>query len=284
MVESDFNYLHDRLWGPGWAAVGDAGGFLDPLFTFGVFLSATGAQLLAYALGTFLDGHHAGATADRLLAAYDQHMRGYFSSFSAMLYTFYGFNSTKEAFWQQTREIMRTHALPPDVSDRDAFLAMTFGFGVNSMLFREATSHFGKVAMNRIRDMMLTGDAAEAHYGETGDYGRPSLEPGARPRVVAPYTVTPSAIPIEGSGRMVPMSRLEFTVPSAAGASFPRHYYMPEPWLALLEQMDGKRTVAELTRAAADQPLPPYLRHASVSRFFDETLRSMLAMGVVRAD
>lgn len=282
MVEHDFNYLHDRLWGPGWASVGDAGGFLDPLFTFGVFLSATGAQLLAYAVGTMLDGRHPEATADRLLAAYDQHMRGYFSAFSAMLYTFYGFNSTKEAFWQQTREIMRAQALPPDVSDRDAFLAMTFGFGVNSMLFREATSHFGQVAMNRIRDMLLEGDSGEAQYGETGDYGRPSLAPDACPRVVAPYAMTPSAIPIEGTGRMVPVTRLEFSVPGPAGASFPRHFYLPDPWLSVVEQLDGKRTVAELARAAAERPIPRYLRHVPVDRFVGQALRSMVAMGVVR--
>src|SRR5690606_33310286 len=52
MVERDFNYLHSRLWGPGYVIVGDAGGFLDPLFTFGVFMAATGAQLAAYAIGT----------------------------------------------------------------------------------------------------------------------------------------------------------------------------------------------------------------------------------------
>jgi flavin-dependent dehydrogenase len=284
MVESDFNYLSDRLWGPGWAAVGDAGGFLDPLFTFGVFLSATGAQLLAYALGTCLGGRHPEATADRVLSAYDHHIRGYFSAFSAMLYTFYGFNSTKEAFWQQTREIMRSQGLPPEVSDRDAFLAMTFGFGVNSLLFREATSHFGQVALNRIRDMMLQGDGADAHYSQTGEYGRPALARESRPRIVAPYALTPSAIPIEGSGRMVPMTRVEFEIAAPSGASFPRHFYVPDPWLPVVEQMDGQHTVAELARAAAERPVPPYLRHAPVTRFVDEMLRSMVAMGVVRAE
>jgi flavin-dependent dehydrogenase len=283
MVEHDFNYLHDRLWGSGWAAVGDAGGFLDPLFTFGVFLSATGAQLLAYSIGTFLDGRHPEATPDRLLTAYEQHMRGYFSSFRAMLYTFYGFNSTKEAFWQQTRELMRSHALPADVSDRDAFLAMTFGFGVNSLLFREATSHFGHVALNRIRDMLLDPARAETHLNQTGDYGGPALAPDSRPKLEAPYALVPSAIPIEGSGRMVPMTRVDFSVPSSTGASFPRHFYVPDPWLPLLEQLDGRRTVGEIARTAAARPLPGYLRNAPVDRFVNETLRSMMAMGVVRA-
>ncbi len=281
MVESDFNYLNDRLSGPGWAAVGDAAGFLDPLFTFGVFLSVTGAQLLAYALGTSLDARSPGATQERLLAAYEHHMRGYFSAFTAMLYTFYGFNSTKEAFWHQTREIMRSQALPADVGDRDAFLAMTFGFGVNSLLFREATSHFGQVAMNRIRDMLLGGPDAGVHLNEIGEYGRASVPADARPRLVAPYTLTPSAIPIEGSGRMVPMTRVELTVPSPGGASFPRSYYVPDPWLFLLEQMDGQHTVAELTQAAAGRPLPPYLRHVPVAGFVDHTLRAMMAMGAV---
>jgi flavin-dependent dehydrogenase len=280
MVESDFNYLNDRLAGPGWAAVGDAAGFLDPLFTFGVFLSVTGAQLLAYSIGTLLDGRYPGATEERLLAAYEQHMRGYFSGFSAMLYTFYGFNATKEDFWRQTRELMQTHALPPEVADRDAFMAMTFGFGINALLFREATSHFGKVSLNRIRDMLLGGPEAGVHLNELGDYASTPVPAEARPRLVTPFDAVPSAIPIEGSGRMVPMARLEFAVGSPGGASFPRYYYLPDPWLPLLRRMDGATSTRDLRRFAAEHPLPPYLRHVQVDGFVDHTLRSLLALGV----
>jgi flavin-dependent dehydrogenase len=282
MVESDFNYLNDRLTGTGWAAVGDAGGFLDPLFTFGVFLSMTGAQLLAYAIGTFLDPRYPSATQERLLAAYEQHMRSYFSSFSAMLYTFYGFNSTKEDFWRQTRDLMRSHALPPDVGDRESFMTMTFGFGVNALLFREATSHFGKVAMNRIRDMLLGGPDAEVQPNQLGDYATASLPESARPRLVVPFDVTPSAIPFEGAGRMVPMSRVEFLVQGAEVASFPRYYYLPDAWLGLLERMDGKTTVGELTQHARSIAVPKFLQHVSVEHFVAHTVRSLVAMGFAR--
>jgi flavin-dependent dehydrogenase len=281
MVESDFNYLQERLHGPGWAAVGDAAGFLDPLFTFGVFLSVTGAQLLAYAIGTFLDGRYPGATEERLLGAYEQHMRGYFGAFRAMLYTFYGFNSTKEDLWRQTREQMRAHALPPDVADRDAFMAMTFGFGINSMLFQEATSHFGKVAMNRIRGMLLDGSDAKVELNQMGDWDTTSLPDDARPKVIAPYTLASSAIPIEGTGRMVAMSRVDFMVPSRHGAAFPRSYYMPDAWLPMLEQMNGQTTVRDLVAAASARAVPPYLRHVKVDRFVDHTLRATVGMGVV---
>src|SRR4029077_13679033 len=67
MAERDFNYMHSRWWGPGYALVGDAGGFLDLLFTFGVFMAGVSAQLAAYAIGTLLDERAVGATEELVL-------------------------------------------------------------------------------------------------------------------------------------------------------------------------------------------------------------------------
>src|SRR5581483_8028808 len=41
---ADFSYRVDRLAGDGWLFVGDAGGFLDPLFSTGAHLAIKGAD------------------------------------------------------------------------------------------------------------------------------------------------------------------------------------------------------------------------------------------------
>jgi len=247
MVESDFNYLHSQLHGPGWALVGDAAGFVDPLFTFGVFLAVTGAQMLGYVLGTLLDGRYPGATEERLLGAYEGHVRSYYDAFSAMVNVFYGFNSSKEAFWAQTRELLRGHALPKNVADRDAFMAFTFGYGVNSLLVHEATQHFGSVALRRIRDMCLEPEA-DISLSDPGDYAPSNLPRAARPRLLESYQVGDTVIPVPGSGRVVPMARVEIgsAATGAASSRFPRYFFLPDELVPLLKELDGTRTVQSL--------------------------------------
>jgi len=47
---ADFSYRVRDLTGPGWVAVGDAGGFIDPLFSTGAHLAMTGGMAAADAL------------------------------------------------------------------------------------------------------------------------------------------------------------------------------------------------------------------------------------------
>jgi flavin-dependent dehydrogenase len=58
----DFSYISRRIAGPGWVLVGDAFGFLDPIYSSGVFLALKGAELAA-------DSIHAAVEANDLSAA-----------------------------------------------------------------------------------------------------------------------------------------------------------------------------------------------------------------------
>ena len=246
-VESDFNYAHSVMTGDSWALVGDAAGFVDPLFSIGVFLSQTGAQLLAYTLGTLLAGD-GGASPARLLTAYDHHMRGYYGAFQSMAYVFYGFNASKEHWWEKTRALVRAEALPPDVDNRDAFIALTFGFGVNVTLFQEAIACFGQMAAPRIRDALLGSPSPPTPE-------RPEDVPStARPRLTRGYECVESTVPAEGTGRVVPMTRIELApLPNAPNrAAFPRHVYVPDAFVSLLPRIDGTATVQALLSRAGE--------------------------------
>lgn len=54
-VEKDFSYRMRRDGGPGWALVGDALGFLDPIYSTGLYLTMLSAELAADAIHEALD-------------------------------------------------------------------------------------------------------------------------------------------------------------------------------------------------------------------------------------
>ncbi len=280
MAERDFNYQHSRWWGPGYALVGDAGGFLDPLFTFGVFMAATGAQLTAYAIGTLLDERAVGATEEVVLGGYERHMRTYYEAFAAMLYIFYRFNGDRSDYWRAARDMIQTESLPANITDREAFMALTFGYGVNTYVFHEATQHFGQVAMRRIFDMGNAEDAPIA-WSDPGEFGGKSLDAESRPALLQEPEIVETVVPIHGTGRMIPMRRLDFANPDNKG--FPRHVYAPD-WLSdLVRGLDGSRTVGELTASLAPGRIRFGAKKVERREVLERTLRMLYSLGVVEA-
>ncbi|PYL62732.1 MAG: hypothetical protein DMF24_02865, partial [Verrucomicrobia bacterium] len=57
-VEADFSYRSARLHGDRWLLAGDAAGFIDPIFSSGVFLAVYSGELAADALNEVLDHPH----------------------------------------------------------------------------------------------------------------------------------------------------------------------------------------------------------------------------------
>jgi flavin-dependent dehydrogenase len=68
-VEADFSYRTARLHGDRWLLAGDAAGFIDPIFSSGVFLAVFSGELAADALHEVLDHPH---RANRLFPRYEQ--------------------------------------------------------------------------------------------------------------------------------------------------------------------------------------------------------------------
>jgi flavin-dependent dehydrogenase len=68
-VEADFSYRSARLHGDRWLLAGDAAGFIDPIFSSGVFLAVFSGELAADALNEVLDHPHKG---QRLFPRYER--------------------------------------------------------------------------------------------------------------------------------------------------------------------------------------------------------------------
>jgi flavin-dependent dehydrogenase len=68
-VEADFSYRSARLQGDRWLLAGDAAGFIDPIFSSGVFLAVFSGERCADVLNEVLDHPH---KAKRLFARYER--------------------------------------------------------------------------------------------------------------------------------------------------------------------------------------------------------------------
>src|SRR3954447_2445012 len=68
-VEADFSYRNSRLTGDRWMLAGDAAGFIDPVFSSGVFLAVLAGEQAADALHVILDRP---AKRKKLFAAYER--------------------------------------------------------------------------------------------------------------------------------------------------------------------------------------------------------------------
>ena len=84
-VESDFCYHSEHLVGPGWFLVGDAGCFVDPVFSGGVFLGMAAACKAAEVMGDILDGR----AEDEAIAHFEDFCKTGYDHYFRLVYVFY---------------------------------------------------------------------------------------------------------------------------------------------------------------------------------------------------
>ncbi|MGK3999767.1 NAD(P)/FAD-dependent oxidoreductase [Sorangium sp. So ce1024] len=101
---ADFSYRIDQLAGDGWLFVGDAGGFLDPLFSTGAHLAIKGADLAATAIHRAL---HAGDTSRAAFAGYEAEVRYAVDLFLGVVQGFYKGHFRETLFEPNQRPTMR---------------------------------------------------------------------------------------------------------------------------------------------------------------------------------
>ncbi|XXX75059.1 NAD(P)/FAD-dependent oxidoreductase [Sorangium sp. So ce134] len=101
---ADFSYRIDQLAGDGWLFVGDAGGFLDPLFSTGAHLAIKGADLAATAIHRALQ---AGDTSRAAFAGYEAEVRYAVDLFLGVVQGFYKGHFRETLFEPNQRPTMR---------------------------------------------------------------------------------------------------------------------------------------------------------------------------------
>jgi flavin-dependent dehydrogenase len=85
-VLSDFSYRASRCAGDGWVLVGDAFGFLDPMYSSGVFLALKSAEMAA---DTIIEGLNKNDTSASQLSKWGDQLAEGMTSVRKLVYAFY---------------------------------------------------------------------------------------------------------------------------------------------------------------------------------------------------
>jgi len=127
---ADISYRSERYCGPGFVLIGDAGAFMDPIFSSGVHLAMTGASHAAEAIDK---GLRESRTDPRLFAAYEAHVRAATETFFKFIYAWYT-PGLHRVFYTPTRKLQIletvTSMLAGDVWDWKKRIRMNLFFGV----------------------------------------------------------------------------------------------------------------------------------------------------------
>lgn len=115
-VETDYCYYSDQLAGPGWSMVGDAGCFVDPIFSGGVFLAMVTGRKAAETVLTVLE------SPERADEATDEFERFYKTGYDSYIRLIQG-------FYTQGFDFRKYRAMLADeVDDRSVALLLSGDF------------------------------------------------------------------------------------------------------------------------------------------------------------
>jgi halogenation protein CepH len=119
----DWSYKCRAFQGPGFLLTGDAAGFVDPLFSTGVFLALKGGTLTARAADRILSGEEAEAVVgEEYQASYCDFLDNLFS----FIKFFYDASKDKELYWGRARELIDPSCL---LTTRQDFVYLISGLG-----------------------------------------------------------------------------------------------------------------------------------------------------------
>lgn len=115
-IETDYCYVSDQVTGPGWFMIGDAGCFVDPIFSGGVYLAmVTGRQAAHEVARALRDPAHA----DTYQASYESFFKTGYDTYFRLIHGFY----EHDCNFKKYRE-----SLPAEVEERAVALLLAGDF------------------------------------------------------------------------------------------------------------------------------------------------------------
>ena len=120
-VLRDWSYRCQSLHGPGYILVGDAGCFIDPLFSSGVHLALTSATLAAAAVTSALEDPAIAGPAGQV---YQQLYYKEYGHFRELARLFYSSNRTADSYFWEARRLLDND---PSLTPRQSFIQAVAG-------------------------------------------------------------------------------------------------------------------------------------------------------------
>lgn len=101
---ADFSYRVRDMYGPGWLSIGDAGGFIDPLFSTGAHLAMVGGRRAADAIVASLKEPRREA---EIIGAWETSLRAGAETFISAVSAFYAGPLVDLLFFENKHEVLR---------------------------------------------------------------------------------------------------------------------------------------------------------------------------------
>lgn len=120
-VVRDWSYRCQSLSGPGYILVGDAGCFIDPLFSSGVHLALTYAALASVVVASALEDPTIAGPAGKM---YERMYYREYGHFRELARLFYSSNRTAESYFWEARRMLDDD---PSLTPRQSFIQLVAG-------------------------------------------------------------------------------------------------------------------------------------------------------------
>lgn len=145
----DWSYTSRQMWGPGWAMVGDAAGFVDPILSSGVMLAHELGQKAAYTLVSAFNAPNE-ETVRSYWQFYEETYRTCLLAYRDMASFWYSNNfSFASWFWQARRTLAQT-ASETNLTDCQAFYRIASGYAARA----ESLSLFGSYPLDEAHQLV----------------------------------------------------------------------------------------------------------------------------------
>jgi flavin-dependent dehydrogenase len=228
-VIQDWSYDSRQVAGPGWAMVGDAAGFVDPILSSGVMLAHELGQKAAYTINSTFS-----SASDNEIESYwnfyQDTYQTYLRAYRDMAAFWYANNFSMESWWWEARRTVRNADSSVDMSDPEAFMRVASGYANRA----ESLSLFGSYPLHEAAELV------DGLFGKAGTRKAPDRDYGERP-----IRLQAGAKLVEGYYFFTGYLRKTRRVVNSDTA----HYVDLHPGEDfLIDMLDGKHTLGELNQ------------------------------------
>ena len=161
-VVRDWSYRCQSLSGPGYILVGDAGCFIDPLFSSGVHLALTYAALASVVVVSALEDPTIAGPAGKM---YEQMYYREYGHFRELARLFYSSNRTADSYFWEARRLLDDD---PSLTPRQSFIQLVAG---------QPARGYERVALSRGLPPSAFGDSVAAVESERQRRREQGLQP-----------------------------------------------------------------------------------------------------------
>ena len=167
-VVRDWSYRCKSLSGPGYILVGDAGCFIDPLFSSGVHLALTYAALAAVVVASALEDPTIAGPARQMYQLMYYREYGHFRELARL---FYSSNRTADSYFWEARRLLDDDPL---LTPRQSFIQLVAG---------QPARGYERAVLSKGLLPAAFGDSVAAVESERSHRREEGLPPGARLRL-----------------------------------------------------------------------------------------------------